>query len=578
MGLDLQRKAAVGALETAAGEDFGPPGGDGVAQPQGLAERAGVADILFAEAGVAGDPFHGLLDAAAVARACRQGEEGAARMVQTHQRGGQDAVPGVAVAVVRMVDPAGVGNLAGRPAQARPFPAFLREEAAGPGGEPRSEAGEAAEALTVGGCPGEQRIGAPRPQVESFVKHPLADAARGEDDLRRPGDADQAAQHDRRRPHRLDPPDRDRRKPLQPPLALAGQKFREIGELHGSGPVPVDHPERPVVLRHMHLGQRAPRTADGIERLASRAGKPVDFGQRLLDRSADRFALRHGLVEAQRAERQGRHLVGLLAADPDELQAAAAQVADDALGPGKAGHDAVGRKAGLVLAAQHPDFEARIAPQRLDEGRAVRRLAHGRGRKGRQARHLHGGGRTDEAAQVRPGLDDAVRVEPAGGAQAAAQPAHHLLVEDRNRRAGRPLEHHKADGIGADVDDGDPPPEIIVRCPGFRAGFAAVRGRADRQYGDVTRSETLRGSVFGEAGGHSGAFPQGHPLNGILSMASGRRQAGRRAPAFAAPLAVALAVESAAAAGKARIGHEIGMAGKVLRRTPGSVAGLRAGF
>ena len=249
----------------------------------------------------------------------------------------------------------------------------------------------------------------------------------------------------------------------------------------------------------MDPGERPPGAADGIERCPPGVGEPADVAERFPDQGADPLALRHRLVEPQRPERQGRHIAHPFAADPDKFQAAAAQIADDALRPGEAGHDAIGRKPRLVLAAQDPDLEAWIAPQRLDEGRPVRRLAHRRRREGRDAGDLHGGRRADEPAEIflRPG--DAVRVEPAAGLHAAAEPAHHFLVEDRRRRAGRTLEHHKADRIGADIDDRDPPPEKVIGSLGVRNAGAAVGIRAGRQHGDSAGSRARRGRVFNKA-------------------------------------------------------------------------------
>ena len=46
------------------------------------------------------------------------------------------------------------------------------------------------------------------------------------------------------------------------------------------------------------------------------------------------------------------------AADPDQLEAAAAEIADDAIGVGDAGDDTEARQPRLIIAADHLDAEA----------------------------------------------------------------------------------------------------------------------------------------------------------------------------------------------------------------------------
>ena len=413
-------------------------------------------------------------------------------------------------AIVRMVEPAGIGDLADCLPETRPRAGFVGKNTAGPVRKGRPETGETAETLPECRRTSEQGIGAPRVVIQRFVQHPLAHTARGENDLRRLCDPDQPAQHDGCRPYRLDASRGNRRKLGERLIALARQQPREVGKRQGIDPVAVDHPDCPVLLRHMHFRQRPPRAADGIERLARGPGEPVDGAQRFLDQRADGFALPHGLVETQRPQRQRRHFADLLAVDPDKLQTAAAQIADNSLCLGKTGHDAVGGKPRFVLAAQHPDLEAEPALQRFDKGGPVRRLAHRCGRKSRQTVDLHGRGRTDEPAEILVGLDQSFRIEPAAGLHAAAQSAHHLLVENRRRRARRALEHHQADGVRSDIDDRDPCSEIVRG-----AGRRAAEALSDRQDGDVSGHRS-----FGETGRHSGPSP--HPRPGRDRLIGGR--------------------------------------------------------
>ena len=66
--------------------------------------------------------------------------------------------------------------------------------------------------------------------------------------------------------------------------------------------------------------------------------------------------------------------------DVDQFEAAAAQIADKAVGIGDARHDAHGGEARLLLAGQHIDMGAERLFRHVDELRAVLRLARGGGR------------------------------------------------------------------------------------------------------------------------------------------------------------------------------------------------------
>ena len=70
-----------------------------------------------------------------------------------------------------------------------------------------------------------------------------------------------------------------------------------------------------------------------------------------------------GIEQPQAAERQRGGSAQGLALDLDQLQAAAAEVAGDAVGRAKAHHDAVGGELGLALAGQDLDAGA-AAPAR----------------------------------------------------------------------------------------------------------------------------------------------------------------------------------------------------------------------
>ena len=105
---------------------------------------------------------------------------------------------------------------------------------------------------------------------------------------------------------------------------------------------------------------------------------------------------------------------------------------------------------------------------------------------------------------------------------AAAQSAHHLLVENRRRRARRALEHHQTDGVRSDIDDPDPRSEI-VRGAGRHAADALIGALADAladafadwQDGDVSGHRSL-----GQTGRHTGPSP--HPCPGRDRPVGGR--------------------------------------------------------
>ena len=76
------------------------------------------------------------------------------------------------------------------------------------------------------------------------------------------------------------------------------------------------------------------------------------------------------------------------APDPDEFQAAPAQIAHDTVGVGDRGQHPLARAARLLLAGQYLDLE----PQRLrrrDQFAAIRRVAYRGGGDRAQRRHVH---------------------------------------------------------------------------------------------------------------------------------------------------------------------------------------------
>ena len=106
----------------------------------------------------------------------------------------------------------------------------------------------------------------------------------------------------------------------------------------------------------MQLGKRPPGAADGVERPALAVGEPWQARKRTVDdvrRALDLVA--GGVDEAQSAERQRRRFFEPILHDIDQLQAAAAEIAGNAVGIDEAHHDALRRQPGFLLAGQYFD-------------------------------------------------------------------------------------------------------------------------------------------------------------------------------------------------------------------------------
>ena len=86
-----------------------------------------------------------------------------------------------------------------------------------------------------------------------------------------------------------------------------------------------------------------------------------------------------GVEQPQAAERQRGGPAQRLALDLDQLEAAAAEVAGDAVGRAKAHHDAVGGKLGLALAGEDLDAGAERLLAAGDEVGSVGGVAAGGG-------------------------------------------------------------------------------------------------------------------------------------------------------------------------------------------------------
>ena len=155
---------------------------------------------------------------------------------------------------------------------------------------------------------------------------------------------------------------------------------------------------------------------------------------------------------AQHAERQRRGIEHLATGDARKIEAAAAQVSDNAVGIRNGRNHAQARRARLVIARQDRDIQT----QRLDlagEFLAIAGIAHRRGRHADGLVNIHLA-RDDPKALER--LDRARHrwlVDHAGLRQRTPQPRHDLFVENQRRIAPRAGEDHQAHRVRADIDD-----------------------------------------------------------------------------------------------------------------------------
>ena len=112
---------------------------------------------------------------------------------------------------------------------------------------------------------------------------------------------------------------------------------------------------------------------------------------------------------------------------------------------------------------------------------------------------LHPVAQRAKASQRRQRLVDGVGGQQPGRLHLAAEPAQHLLVEDRRRAAGQPLVDDEAHRVRADVDDRDRRPviettlrDIHRRTPPLNArSRRRTRLRGDDSLSDLPRPDRL---------------------------------------------------------------------------------------
>ena len=302
----------------------------------------------------------------------------------------------------------------------------------------------------------QERILAPLLVIKELVEEPLAHAQRRHDDLGRAGEADDLLHHQRpvgeQRPsgsgNGFDRVERVGLHPLDQPGEVDGIARRNDVVVH--------HMQRIAALLHVQPRQRPPRAADGVEGAPAHG---LDLRQPVQCLAHQLRGLLHAAARAvlqrQTTERHGRSRTEPVSLDLDHLERPAAEVAHDAVRLPDPGDHPEGRQLGLALARDQLDRLARHMLAARQEFGPVCRITGGRGGQDPDLADLHGVAQHAEPRQRRQRLVDGVGRQPPGAEHVAAQPAQHLLIEDRRRGAHQSLIGDQADRVRADIDDGN---------------------------------------------------------------------------------------------------------------------------
>ena len=164
------------------------------------------------------------------------------------------------------------------------------------------------------------------------------------------------------------------------------------------------------------------------------------------------------------------------AADADQLEAAAAEIADQPVGVGDARDHAVRRQPRLLAARQHAPVDARArrtssrnaAPLAASRTAAVATVS--------SVAHLHLARQQREAAERRAPAPSLLARAGRSSPSPRPRPAQHLLVEAGSRRRAAPVIDDEADRVRADVDDRRP----AVGAEACPADFTAIRSIGPR--------------------------------------------------------------------------------------------------
>src|SRR5262249_14890103 len=193
----------------------------------------------------------------------------------------------------------------------------------------------------------------------------------------------------------------------------------------------MDDMQRIPGLLHVQPGDRAPRTADEVKGSAARLAQHWCLFQSAVDRLVYSLAVVAQLRQAQRPKRQTDRLIDFPRLHPHQFDAAAAEIADDAIRIRDPGEDAGRGERPLLGAADDSDRHAALALGLRDKGPPVARFAHSGGSDNRDVINLKRPRERDKTLEVTESGVDSLRVEPTAAADGAPKGAHDLLVEQR---------------------------------------------------------------------------------------------------------------------------------------------------
>ena len=234
------------------------------------------------------------------------------------------------------------------------------------------------------------------------------------------------------------------------------EQAREFERFSCLDPVIVHDVERIVGLRHVQASERTPGSADGVEVAVPALVQPIDLGElaidnlpRLLEIAARR------IDQPQAAEGKRRGIAELALAHVDQLEAAAAEIADEAVGVVNAGDDADGSEFRLLGAGQNLDRHVEDALGLGDKVRTILRFAGCRRGDSFDPAHVHLVDERAETAERPERAGDCIGAEPPSGGKRTAEAAQHLFVEQRRGRTRRALINHEPDRVRSDIDHCD---------------------------------------------------------------------------------------------------------------------------
>ena len=267
---------------------------------------------------------------------------------------------------------------------------------------------------------------------------------------------------------------------------------RVHGQLGGAGHLPfvdlvaLQDVQRIAVKLHDEAREGAPGTADRVE-------TPLCCGQRgaglqlFLDPFTELLGIAHDIAERERADHQAFALPRC-AADGLELEARAAEVADQADGLVQVDFHAARRQPRLVLSGQQAHGTAEDLARLLQEIGAIIRGTHGRRGHGLPAFDVQRLQDRPEASQRSERGDDTRRRQVPGLGQPLAEARHDFLVEALQDRRAQHIADHEANGVRPDIDD--------TGLPGLGNAHFGPSG-SDRRGGRLTSSALPRPERLG---------------------------------------------------------------------------------